>query len=323
MIIRELKNEIQEMFTEDIGIRLYAVLKNEVGNIVKAVNIADEDNEQENSSNGLLQGFCDTVSHLLCTYDEGNDIMELSSADERGKAIYYYDLEQFPAEMLMLKNVLDSGNITETFCFAEDTLEQIIAFIIQIGNANHSLILYKQQYPVSLLKRDKYMLTPIPHENRFKKYDKDILRIDFNCQFFLWNDNIYIFDIEKMEKICAFHEVIVNEAKKSIEEIRETGILDNVEVLFDELDNITFARKLTRVYKDSKVLGKVSNKALIEFTRNHAYFSKNPIKVTEDGNKLLLDTKKSKEAFIKLLNDDLLTSQLTNTDYESLAKNNT
>ena len=35
----------------------------------------------------------------------------------------------------------------------------------------------------------------------------------------------------------------------------------------------------------------------------------------------MLDTKKSKETFIKLMNDDLLTSQLTNFDYESLAKN--
>lgn len=322
MIIRELKNEIQTMFTENIGIRLYAVLKNADGNIVKAVNIADEENEHRNSSNELLQGFCESVSNLLCIYDEDNEIMKLSSADERGKAIYYYDLEQLPNEMSLLKSVSESVNITETFCFAEDTLEQIIAFIIQIGNADHSLLLYKQQYPVSLLKRDKYMLTPIPHENRFKKYDKDILRIDFNCQFALWEGEIYIFDIEKMERICSFHDVIINEAKKSIEVIRETGILDNVDVLYDELDNITFARKLTRVYKDSKVLGKVSNKELIDFMQRHTYFAKNPIKITEDGNKLLLDTKKSKAAFIKLLNDDFLTSQLTKTDYESLAKNN-
>lgn len=322
MIIRELKNEIQTMFTENIGIRLYAVLKNEDGNIVKAVNIADEENEYGNSSNELLQGFCESVSNLLCIYDEDNEIMKLSSADERGKAIYYYDLEQLPNEMSMLKFVSESVNITETFCFAEDTLEEISAFIIQIGNADHSLVLYKQQYPVSLLKRDKYMLTPIPHENRFKKYDKDILRIDFNCQFALWEGEIYIFDIEKMERICSFHEVIINEAKKSIEVIGETGILDNVDVLYDELDSITFARKLTRLYKDSKVLGKVSNKELIDFMQRHTYFEKNPIKITEDGNKLLLDTKKSKAAFIKLLNDDLLTSQLTKTDYESLAKNN-
>ena len=321
MLVKELKNEVQEMFLESIGIRLYAVLKCEDGNVVKAINIADEENEENNSSNGLLQGFCNSVNSLLSTYDEDNDIMKLSSADERGKAIYYYDLEQLPTEMEMLKGVSEQ-RITENFSFAVDTLDQIVAFIVQIGNAEHNLLLYKQQYPVSLMKRDKYMLTPIPHENRFKKYDEDILRIDFNCQFVLWSDNIYIFDIDKMEKICAFHDVVVNEARKSITEIEKLHILDNVDVLYDELNNITFARKLTRVYRDSKVLGKVSNKELIDFTRNHSYFKKNPIKVTQDGKKLLLDTKKSKEAFIKLLNDDLLTSQLTNTDYESLAKNN-
>lgn len=322
MTIGKLKDEIQKMFLEDVGIRLYAVLKSEEENNVKAVNVADENNEGENSSTELLHGFCNAVINLLSSYEEADNIMKLSSADERGKAMYYYDLEQLPNEMILLKNVLAEEYINKTFCFAEDKLDQIIAFIIQIGNAEHSLLLYKQQYPVSLLKRDKYMLTPIPHENRFKKYDKDLLRIDFNCQFILWDGKIYIFDIEKMEKICAFHDVIVNEAKKSIREIGEAGIVDNVEVLFDELDNITFARKLTRVYKDSKVLGKIDNRTLIEFTRRHTYFIKNPIKVTSDGNKLLLDTKKSKEAFIKLLNDDLLTSQLTNTDYESLAKNN-
>ena len=98
-------------------------------------------------------------------------------------------------------------------------------------------------------------------------------------------------------------------------------ILDNIEVLNDELDDITFARKLTRVYKDSRVLGKVSNQAIIEFSKRHNYFKNNPLKLTASKDKFVLDTKKSKETFIKLMNDDLLTSQLTNFDYESLAKN--
>ncbi len=165
------------------------------------------------------------------------------------------------------------------------------------------------------------MLTPIPHENRLKRFDQDILRIDFNYQFFLWNDIVYISDIEKMEKICSFHDIIIDEAKKSIQKIEEIQILDNVEVLNDELDNMTFARKLTRIYKDSKVLGKVSNQAIIEFSQKHHYFRNNPLKLTDSKDKFILDTKRSKETFIKLMNDDLLTSQLTNSDYESLAKN--
>ena len=164
--------------------------------------------------------------------------------------------------------------------------------------------------------------SPILHENRLKRFDQDILRVDFNYQFFLWNDVVYISDIEKMEKICSFHDIVINEARTSIQKIEEINILDNIEVLNDELDNITFARKLTRIYKDSKVLGKVSNQAIIEFSLRHHYFKNNPLKLTESKDKFILDTKKSKETFIKLMNDDLLTSQLTNSDYESLAKNN-
>lgn len=37
----------------------------------------------------------------------------------------------------------------------------------------------------------------------------------------------------------------------AVVKIEEMQILDNIEVLADELDNISFARKLTRIYKDS------------------------------------------------------------------------
>ena len=133
---------------------------------------------------------------------------------------------------------------------------------------------------------------------------------------------IYISDIDKMEKICSFHDIILKEAKKSIHEIENIQILDNMEVLTDELDNMTFARKLTRIYKDSKVLGKVSNRSIIDFSKKHKYFKSNPIKINDTGDRFILDTKKSKETFIKLMNDDFLTSQLTDSDYEALAKNN-
>lgn len=83
---------------------------------------------------------------------------------------------------------------------------------------------------------------------------------------------IYVSDIDKMEKICSFHTLITNEARKSIEKISLVDILENVEVLEDELENVTFARKLTRVYKDSKVLGKVPNKTIVEFTKNIVIF---------------------------------------------------
>ena len=323
MKIKELKQEIQEMLKEKKGITMYAILKDEAKKVVKSINIADEQDTMDNTSQELMDGFVETVNNKFSSYDDNDEIIKLSAADERKNGLYYYDLEKVPDEMDILMKISEFKKDIATFDFRVDSLEKILAFVIVVGNEEDHIIMYKQQYPISLLRRDRYMLTPILHQNRLKRVEQDILRVDFNYQFFLWKDKIYISDINKMEKICSFYDIIVSEAKKSIQTIEKIDILDNVEVLYDELENITFARKLTRVYKDSKVLGKVKNAAIIDFSQKHSYFQKNPLKLNDTKDKFLLDTKKSKNAFIKLLNDDLLTSELTRNDYEALAKNNT
>ena len=301
---------------------MYALIRRDNEENVKKINIADEHDPTDNTAQELLNGFVEAINNKFSSYEDENEIIKLSAADERKNGLYYYDLDELPKEMEVLMKISNPETDIETFNFKEDSLENISAFIIVVGNAEESIVMYKQQYPISLLKRDRYMLTPILHKNRLIKFDQDILRVDFNYQFFLWNDTIYISDIDKMEKICSFHNIIVNEARKSIQAIENMNILDNVDVLLDELDNITFARKLTRVYKDSKVIGKVENAQIIAFSQQHSYFRNNPLKLNENKDKFLLDTKKSKNTFIKLLNDDLLTSGLTSNDYEALAKNN-
>lgn len=321
MYIAEVKEKVEKILEQRNGIEIYFVLKKNESRIIKSVNIADELDRSDTTSEEMLNGFATVVATIFNSYNDSDEVLKLSSADERKNALYYYNLDELPEEMEMMKNVNLNSNELGVFNFTEDSLDEIVAFITVIGNAEHRIILYKQQYPISLLKRDKYMLTPVPHKNRLKKVESDILRVDFNFQFCLLDDIIYVSDIGKMEKICSFHTLITNEARKSIEKISSVDILENVEVLEDELDNVTFARKLTRIYKDSKVLGVVPNIIIVEFTKKHSYFQKNPIK--SNGEKFVLDTKKSKEAFIKLMNDDFLKSELTNYEYESLAKNNT
>lgn len=319
MYIAEVKEKVEQILEQKNGIEIYFVLKKEDTRLIKFVNIADE-NKSDTTSEEMLNGFSTVVSNIFNSYNDSDEVIKLSSADERKNALYYYDLDEYPEEMEMMKNVFSGSDEIETFNFEEDSLDEIVAFITVIGNYEHRIVLYKQQYPISLLKRDKYMLAPVPHKNRLKKVESDILRVDFNFQFCLLDDVIYVSDIDKMEKICSFHTLITNEAKKSIEKIASVDILENVEVLEDELENVTFARKLTRVYKDSKVLGVIPNEKIVEFTKKHSYFKKNPIK--SSGEKFILDTKRSKEAFIKLMNDDFLISELTKYKYEALAKNN-
>lgn len=319
MFIAEVKEKVKKLLEQKNGIEIYFVLKKNESRTIKAVNIADEFDKGNTTSEEMLNGFVAVVENIFYSYNDSDEVLKLSSADERKNALYYYDLDEFPEEMEMMKEVLSDCNGMKKFNFKEDSLDEIVALITVIGNDKHRIVLYKQQYPISLLKKDKYMLTPVPHKNRLKRVDSDIIRIDFNFQFCLLENTFYVSDIDKMEKIFSFHTLITNEARKSIEKISLANILENVEVLEEELENVTFARKLTKLYKDSKVLGMIPNKTIVEFTKKHSYFQKNPIK--SNGEKLILDTKKSKEAFIKLMNDDFLISELTNYEYESLAKN--
>lgn len=321
MLTKELKKRIEKALSGENGILLYAVMKNSLE--MKKVNIADEA-EMDNTSEELKKGFIEAIQKNFKELDDDAEILKISTADERSCALYYYDLDELPDEMQLLRDAANPKTFEDAvfFDFWKEQLEQIAAFIIVIGTEENKITFYKQQYPISLLKKDHFMATPIYHRNRLKKVEQDILRIDFNYQFFGLDGRIYISDIRKMEKICSFHDIIRKEAKKSIDLIEKTGIVENIEALKDDLDEISFARKLTRIYRDSCVLGKVENETIILFSQRHSFFKNHPLKLNALGDKFLLDTKKAKNVFLKLLNDDFLTSELTNYEYEVLAKNN-
>ncbi|MCI8951581.1 MAG: hypothetical protein HFG49_16415 [Lachnospiraceae bacterium] len=94
MKTKELKNEINQMLDGNIGIMLYAVLKTDEEKKVKFINIADEEGEEDNTSVSLLEGFTEIIRNKLDTYNEDDEVMRLSSADERKNALYYYDLDE-------------------------------------------------------------------------------------------------------------------------------------------------------------------------------------------------------------------------------------
>lgn len=220
MQAKEVKENVRQILEQKNGIEIYFVLKKENERIVKSVNIADESEQNDTTSEEMLKGFCNIVTSTFDSYDDSIEVLKLSSADDRKNGLYYYDLDEFPEEMKLMKAVLTSSEELEKFNFMDDSLEEIIAFITVLGNAEKKIVLYKQQYPISLLKRDKYMLTPVPHKNRLKKVEQDILRVDFNFQFCLIDNIFYVSDIDKMEKICSFHTLITNEAKKALRRLQ-------------------------------------------------------------------------------------------------------
>ena len=86
------------------------------------------------------------------------------------------------------------------------------------------------------------------------------------------------------------------------------------------IEDISFARKLSKAKENSPVISlDISNDDIIRFTKTNPGL-KGKFKYTEGDKNIRLDTKASKLAFIKLLNDDYLWSELTFQNYDSIAK---
>lgn len=65
----------------------------------------------------------------------------------------------------------------------------------------------------------------------------------------------------------------------------------------------------------------IANNELISFVTNNPKLKDN-FKINDEKTKFILNTNKNCDFFLKLLDDDFLKSELTQEQYEALAKNN-
>lgn len=148
----------------------------------------------------------------------------------------------------------------------------------------------------------------------------DILRISGSAQVMKLGTEMFVLDTNNFERSFGFENLILKRASEAIDEIDSIGILEEIQVLKDSAEDISFARKLSKIREKSPVISLgVSNKDIIEFSKNNPGL-RGKFKYSEDGKRIRLDTKASKNDFIKMLNDDFLKSELTKQDYTSIAK---
>lgn len=315
MDIKEIKNNLNQILTRDISLNMFFVLEDEEGNYFKR----KVDLEQGKTTEELIDLF---KSNLLINII-GNEelcLCNLSESDDRRNAIYYFDYDVYPKDLCCIHDFnLDEDVAVDKFSFSNENLSGLRGYIIYLGSMTDGVVLYKKHYPISLIKRDSFML--YKKKQRFVRFDGDeMLRLNENVQVMKLNNEIYALDIDNFERNFGFENLITKRASETVEEIDQKGILEDVQVLKDLVDDITFARKLSKVREKSPVINlSISNDDIINFTKTNPGL-RGRFKYSEDGKKIRLDTKASKNAFIKLLNDDYLRSNLTNQEYDSIAK---
>jgi hypothetical protein len=188
-----------------------------------------------------------------------------------------------------------------------------------LGNSEYQVSLFKKLSPLEIIGRGGIFLKRALE--RFEKFNNNLLTISPGFLALSVNGTVIILNLKTIEKSFGYTEVIKREAlHHGIETIRKTSILKNIETLEDLIENTTFARKLIRVARSSPVIQiNIPNSQIIDFTKNHPAL-KGKIKYNTDETLINLHTRTAKDLFVKLLNDDFLTSELTKLFYDSLAK---
>lgn len=313
----ELKKSMVATLTKNDHSQLYLIMKNDDKLIVKLADI-----ENENTGPEIHRIFANFLNNSIITNEDLN-IRKLSVADESPNVLYEYDYENYPEELKLFKefNIKDAIKNFDHFNFKTDDISSLFGYIIHIGDIDDDIILFKKHYPVLLINRDSFLLGLIKSTERFTKLDEqDILRLNDDAQLLRVKDKIFVLDLKVLERNMGFSDLIQREANKAIEAIKELGVIDDIEVLRDGLDELSFARKLSKVKKSSPIftLG-ITKEAIIKFTKETPELI-GKFKYTENGDQIKLATKKSKNAFIKLMNDSFLRSELTKKWYEATAK---
>lgn len=312
MTLEELRTKIESIVQmEAIGINVYFLLNTEQGQIVKRANIV------ENVKRNLVDAFKLSLKQIVD--DEELTMIDLSSADDRQKAIYLYDLDEKPQIFKYFDDVKNEDDDTPIplFEFDTDNLSKLEGYFVLIGDSENNIILYRKQMTVNLFKQGKIYLVK-GHNTQFDKIDKEFLRIDTKIDLISADNSIIINNINILERYYEFRAIIEHEAELSLENINGLDILENIEVLQERVSDATFARKLSKISTISPVFN-LPAEHIIKFVKNHHVLAKK-FKYSNDETKILLDTKISQNYFLKLMNDDFLHSQLTKYDYMTPAK---
>lgn len=311
MKLDELKSALQFYYDniENVGVTVYAILKGDNQSSPVKIDI------EGIALKGLKELFIESLRENISTKNE-LCLLELSSADERVNAIYIYDLE-IPEELSLLEAVVKTDELP-ILDLNDKSLSSIKALLIEIGNNEKQIVLYKTMASVNIFGRSSFCL--IKAKSRLEKLNDEFLRVSSGFQMIRIGGDLIVMDLSTLEKSFGFHDVIKREAALGCTAIKDAGLVLNPEVLTELIDDVRYARKLTKIAKASPVLkAGIPGASIITFCQTFPKLI-GKIRFNEDGDKIILDTKVSKSLFIELLMDNFLTSELTRFHYESIAK---
>lgn len=266
----------------------------------------------------LKELFIEEIKLVTDNQSPNFTLENYSSSTKQLDAIFQYDLQDdLRPEMQLMKDV---QAIIEPNLFVinpENSIDQVNGLYIVIRSANHVISLYKHIFGVDKIYAQKNWF--LVHSNeQFVKQQESMLRISPTFQMLCVDDDIIMTDIQKLERIMDLKEVLTNRAAEHIATIVNQRQLVKDSIQLERVSKEpTMAKKLIHALTEGKVfVHNISNDVIIKFAQK-----KNAkLNMTYQGNQFDLTNKAEARRFIKLIDDDYLTSELTKEDYDANQK---
>lgn len=252
--------------------------------------------------------------------DTGYLLRPVNQADENlGNVFYYFDNENLFENLKFIVDFSDQESNSD-FSFTEDSFEGIKGFIIKLSNADKSIYIYKKHYPINYLQRAS-VLRIFKSNDKLEELQHDVLNIDKSFDFVLIDSHIVITKMKTIERFFGYEDYIKQNAIQNITLVEALAFIEDVSHLRSSLEKTRIAKKLNKAMINSPVLELIRNEKenVLKFIEEHPKL-KGLIKFNQAKDKVELTSLKSIEAFVKLLDDDYLKSELTKMLYDSQNK---
>lgn len=305
----ELKNKIESVV--DGGLyapSLYALLSVDGGYVVKRIRISEilENRIKEICDNWLnLEFFC-----------EGYDLNDISYIDENKKIFYgidgYYELGPDLHPKIKFPRLNPS-----TVYFSEADQKDLIGFLVYINKDDECFWLYQHRYKMTRLNRLVSLFAYFDGTDTYKPVETDIFRIEHKFDFVITNDFLATKNWKLLQQNFGFENYVRSLASQYIDGIEHMGFIADMRKLRECGIDFKITKKIIKL-KNSKVL-QMKREDLLSRIANHSYYGSRFPTEPANGN-ILVPTKKAVVELLKMLNDDILHSELTLVDYESLSK---
>ena len=200
--------------------------------------------------------------------------------------------------------------------YSENDKGRLLGFLFRMNIGDEKIWAYQHIYPTSKIDKSKKLFA-IFVKNAYDIIGDDIVQLNSRVDLIILPTCVITSKINLMQQFFGFEEYVRAAAKETIEIIRELDVLEGVEKLtaFENKSELRNAKKLMKA-KNSSVL-KMNKKNLLERLKVHSRY-KSMFKFKDDH--IVISSQKDVDNFIKMVNDDIVRSDLTGNEYDSSSK---